>query len=238
MSGHNKWSKIKRNKASNDAKRGAVFTRLGNQIALAARQGVDPQTNNALALAIDSAKSFNMPQSTIQRAIQRASDRSAAQLEEVVYEGYGGGGLAILVACATDNRRRTYPEVKATFAKHGGNIAEPGSVIFNFQHCGEILIQASGDEVTLQILDCGASDVLEVDDTHLCAITEVNNLHQVITQLKAQQLVIEHADLSYRPKVVVDLDDKGLAKATKLINALEDLDDTLDVYTNLAQTSD
>ena len=115
MSGHSKWAKIKRDKASNDNKRGAIFTKLGNQIAVAARSGTNPDTNSALALAIETAKSFNMPQSTINRAVRRAEDKATANLEEIVYEGYGPGGLAILVECATDNRRRTYPEVKIGF---------------------------------------------------------------------------------------------------------------------------
>ena len=128
MSGHSKWSTIKRQKGANDAKRGAVFTKLGNMIAIAARGGTDPSTNSALAMAIDKAKAANMPMANIERSIARVSDKNAAQLEEVMYEGYGPGGVAVLVECATDNKNRTYPEVRLAFSKNGGNMAEAGSV--------------------------------------------------------------------------------------------------------------
>ena len=132
MSGHSKWQTIKRAKGANDAKRGALFTKIGNQIAIAARNGADPAMNSVLAMAIEKAKAANMPLSNIDRAIQRVSDKSAAQLEEVMYEGYGPGGVAVLVECATDNKNRTYPEVRLAFNKSGGNIADAGSVAFQF----------------------------------------------------------------------------------------------------------
>ncbi len=235
MSGHSKWSKIKRDKASNDAKKGAVFTKLGNQIAVAARQGADPTLNGALALAIETAKSFNMPQNTIQRAIQRAADKAAAQLEEVLYEGYGPGGLAILVQCATDNRKRTYPEVKSTFAKNGGNIAEEGAVNFNFKHCGEIILSRSDDDIVMQVLEAGAEDALETEDQHLSVMTAPSALHEVLRKLRAADLPIVHAALVYQPKVTLSLDAPALMKAEKLLLALESLDDTTEVYSNLAQ---
>ena len=233
MAGHSKWAKIKRDKASNDAKRGAVFTKLGNQIAVAARNGTNPDTNSALALAIETAKSFNMPQSTISRAIQRAADKAAANVEEVLYEGYGPGGLAILVECATDNRKRTYPEVKSAFAKNGGNIAEPGSVAFNFKHCGEILLSSKDDETMMQALDAGAEDVVE-EEQGLSAVTAPADLHAVLEKLKASGVPVEHAGLIYKPKVVVSLDEKLVVKAEKLIDFLESLNDTINVYSNLA----
>ena len=233
MAGHSKWAKIKRDKASNDAKRGAVFTKLGNQIAVAARAGANPDTNNALALAIETAKSFNMPQSTISRAIQRAADKAAAGVEEVLYEGYGPGGLAILVECATDNRKRTYPEVKSAFAKNGGNIAEPGSVAFNFKHCGEILLSTAADEAVMQALDAGAEDVVE-EGQGLSVITAPADLHAVLEKLKAAGAPIEHAGLIYKPKVVVALDEKLTARAEKLTDVLESLNDTINVYSNSA----
>ncbi len=233
MSGHSKWAKIKRDKASNDNKRGAVFTKLGNQIAVAARGGTNPETNSALALAVEMAKSFNMPQSTINRAIQRVEDKAAANLEEVVYEGYGPGGLAILVECATDNRRRTYPEVKSAFAKNGGNIAEAGSVIFNFKRCGEILLLTKSDEIILQVLEAGAEDAVETDQ-YLSVITAPTSLHEVLQKLKDLSLPIEYASLIYKPKLIVSLDDKLLSRAEKLIDTLESLNDTINVYSNLA----
>ena len=200
MSGHSKWAKIKRDKAANDAKKGAVFTKLGNQIAVAARQGANPETNAALALAIETAKSFNMPQSTVQRAIQRAADKATAQVEEIIYEGYGPGGLAVLVRCATGNRKRTYPEVKSTFAKYGGSIADEGSVIFNFKHCGEIILSRCDDEAVMRSLEAGAEDASEVEGGHLSVVTAPNSLHEVLRQLKAAGLPVVHAALGYQPK--------------------------------------
>src|ERR1700712_3291664 len=142
MSGHSKWSTIKREKGAKDAARGAVFTKIGNAIAMAARGGTNPETNFALRLAIDKAKAANMPSSNIQRALDRIKDKDAAQLTEVLYEGYGPGGVAILAECATDNINRTYPQVKLAFSKHGGNIAEKGAVAFQFDHKGLVRVAA------------------------------------------------------------------------------------------------
>ena len=139
MAGHSKWAQIKRAKGVNDVKRGALFTRIGNQIAVAARSGSDPELNPSLAAVIEKAKSANMPMSTVERAIKRVSDKDSIQLEEILYEGYGPGGIAILVECATDNRNRTYPEVKHAFTKHGGSIGEANSVAFQFERKGVIL---------------------------------------------------------------------------------------------------
>lgn len=163
MSGHSKWATIKRQKGVNDAKRGAVFTKLGNQIAIAARAGTDPEINSSLAMAIEKAKAANMPLANIQRAIQRVSDKNAAQLEEVTYEGYGPGGIAIIIECATDNKNRTYPDVRTALSKNGGNIAEAGSVAFQFTQKGVIRVNASGEESLLTVLDAGADDAIEED---------------------------------------------------------------------------
>ena len=130
MAGHSKWAKIKRDKGANDAKRGAVFTKLGNQIAIAARGGIDPTMNSALALAIERAKAANMPGTNIQRAIDRVADKNAAVMEEIAYEAYGPGGVGIIIETATDNRNRTYPEVRNALAKNGAQIADAGSVAF------------------------------------------------------------------------------------------------------------
>ena len=160
MSGHSKWSTIKREKGAKDAARGAVFTKLGNAIAIAARSGFDPETNFALRLAIDKAKASNMPHANIQRAIDRIKDKGAAELQEVMYEGYGPGGVAILVEVATDNLNRTYPEVRLAFSKHGGNIAEKGAVAFQFTRKGYIRVKASGDDFMLEALDAGAEHLI------------------------------------------------------------------------------
>src|SRR6201996_1089793 len=164
MSGHSKWSTIKREKGAKDAARGALFTKLGMAIAIAARSGTDPETNFTLRLAIDKAKKASMPMANIQRSIDRSKDKDAAQLQEILYEGYGPGGVAILVEVATDNINRTYPEVRLAFSKHGGNIAEKGAVAFQFDHKGMIRVKATGDDLLLTAIDAGAEDVQEEGD--------------------------------------------------------------------------
>src|SRR5579872_5766950 len=165
MSGHSKWSTIKRQKGVKDAARGAVFTKLGNAIAVAARGGADPDSNFSLRLAIDKAKAANMPMANIQRSIDRGSGKlGGEQIQEVMYEGYGPGGVAILVEAATDNLNRTYPEVRLAFSKHGGSIAEKGAVAFQFDHKGVIRVKATGDELLLTAIDAGAEDVQEEGD--------------------------------------------------------------------------
>ena len=164
MSGHSKWSKIKRDKGVNDAKRGAIFTKLGNQIAIAARGGADPELNSTLAMAIEKAKAANMPVSNIQRAIDRVADKNSADLQEITYEGYGPGGVGIIIETATDNRNRTLPEVKTALVKNGGSIADAGSVSFQFDRKGVIRVAASGEDALLTVLDAGAEDAVVVVD--------------------------------------------------------------------------
>lgn len=233
MSGHSKWSKIKRDKASNDAKRGALFTKLGNQIAIAARSGVDPETNPSLAMAIETAKSFNMPASTIDRAIKRIADKSAAALEEVTYEGYGQAGVAILIECATDNRKRTYPEVKSALNKGGGQIADAGSVAYNFDRVGQIVVEASDDDSLLACLEAGATDA-EIVDGQIAVTTDPAGLHRVRERIKAAGLEISQASLGYEPKnMVCPPDPETAAKIEKLLDQLDGLDDVVNVYSNL-----
>ncbi len=233
MAGHNKWSKIKRGKEVTDAKRGATFTRIGNQIALAARSGIDPSMNPTLALAIEKAKAANMPNVNIERSIARVSDKSAAQLQEVVYEGYGPGGLAIIVECATDNINRTYPEVRTVFSKRGGSVAEKGAVAYQFDRKGVILVKASGEDALLTILDAGAEDATE-DDGEMRVITAHSDLAKVRDAIKAEGLEITEAELSYEPNTTVELDDEKQAKAFAMLEAFEELDDVVNTYTNLA----
>ncbi len=232
MSGHSKWATIKRQKGANDAKRGAIFTKLGNQIAIAARGGTDPATNSALALAIERAKSANMPMSNIDRAIQRVSDKSAAQLEEVMYEGYGPGGVAILVECATDNKNRTYPEVRTVFSKTGGNIADAGSVAFQFSRKGVITLKAKGDDALLTALDAGAEDAVEEEDA-IVVYTAQNDLAKVREALKQSGLEVSDAELQYVPNNTIEITDSETArKIVRLMDALDDLDDVTNTYTN------
>lgn len=232
MAGHNKWSKIKRGKAVEDAKRGAVFTRIGNQIALAARSGTDPSMNPALALAIEKAKAANMPNTNIERSIARVSDKTAAQLQEVMYEGYGPGGLAILVECATDNTNRTYPEVRTVFTKRGGSIAEKGAVAYQFDRKGVITVKASGEDALLTILDAGAEDAKE-EDGEIIVYTDAKELAKVRDAIKESGLEISDAELSYEPNTTVELEDEKQEKAFAMLEAFEDLDDVVNTYTNL-----
>jgi YebC/PmpR family DNA-binding regulatory protein len=233
VAGHNKWSKIKRGKAIEDARRGAVFTKIGNQIALAARGGADPTMNPALAMAIEKAKAANMPLSNIERAIQRVSDKSAAQLNEVTYEGYGPGGVAVIVECATDNVNRTYPEVRNAFNKKGGSIAEKGSVAFQFERKGVITVNAAGEEALLMVLDAGAEDASE-EDGEMRVITDPKELARVRDAIKSAGLEVVEAELSYEPNNTVELDDEQQQKVMNLLEAIEDLDDVVNTYTNVA----
>lgn len=232
MSGHSKWATIKRQKGANDAKRGAIFTKLGNQIAIAARGGTDPTTNSTLALAIDRAKVANMPMNNIERAIQRVADKSAAQLEEVMYEGFGPGGVAILIECATDNKNRTYPEVKTILAKTGGNIADQGSVVFQFTRKGVIRVKGSGDEVLMTALDAGAEDATE-EEGEIVVYTAQNELAKVRESLKEANLEVIDAELQYVPNNTIEITEAETArKIIRLMDALEDLDDVTNTYTN------
>ncbi len=232
MSGHSKWSTIKRQKGITDAKRGAEFTRIGNQIAIAARGGTDPNMNSALAMAIEKAKAANMPSNNIDRAIARVADKSAAQLHEVMYEGYGPGGVAILVECATDNLNRTYPEVKHAFNKHGGSIAEKGAVAFQFARKGIIRVKGSGEDALLTVLDAGAEDANEEGD-EMIVITDQKDLAKVRDNLKAAGIEVIEAELSYEPTSTIEVSDEATqGKIERLMDALDELDDVTNTYTN------
>lgn len=232
MSGHSKWETIKRSKGANDAKRGALFTKLGNAIAIAARNGTDPETNFSLRLAIDKAKSANMPMSNVERAIARVSDKSRAQLEEIMYEGYGPSGVGILVECATDNTNRTHTYVRTAFAKHGGNIAEKGSVAFLFDRKGVIRVKGIGEELLLQVLDAGAEDAVEAGDETI-VYTDQKQLALVRNKLQEDDIEVTEAELSFVPKNMVEIADEATqGKIIRLIEALEELDDVTATYTN------
>jgi YebC/PmpR family DNA-binding regulatory protein len=232
MSGHSKWSTIKRQKGAKDTARGAMFTKLGNAIAIAARSGADPDTNFALRLAIDKAKDANMPSSNIQRSIDRSKDKDAAQLQEVMYEGYGPGGVAILVECATDNINRTYPEVKLAFSKHGGNTAEKGAVAFQFDHKGMIRVEVTGDDLLMQALDAGAEDVQE-EAGESVIYTDPKELAKVREALTASGITVTEAELTYVPNNTVEVKDASTAgKIMRLMDALEDLDDVSSTHVN------
>lgn len=232
MAGHSKWAQIKRQKAVTDAKRGAVFTKLGNQIAVAARGGTEPDTNPALAMIIEKAKAANMPMANIERSIQRVKDKNAAQLQEVMYEGYGPGGVAILVECATDNVNRTYPEVRLAFSKHGGNMAEKGAVAFQFDRKGTIRVKGSGDELMMQALEAGADDVQEEGEESL-VYTDPKELAKVRDALKAAGVEVIEADLTYVPNTTIEVADKETAgKIMRLMDALDDVEEVTATHTN------
>ena len=232
MAGHNKWSKIKRDKGVNDAKRGAVFTRIGNQIAIAARSGIDPDMNPALAMAIEKARQANMPKDNIQRSIDRVADKSAAALEEITYEGYGPGGVGIIIETATDNRNRTLPEVKTALVKNGGRIADAGSVMFQFTRKGVIRVTETGEDTLMTILEAGAEDVVEDGDETL-VYTDQKDLMKVRASLKEAGLTITDAELQYVPNTPVAISDQETAdKVMRVLDVLDDVDDVVNVHTN------
>lgn len=232
MSGHSKWSTIKRQKGAKDAARGAVFTKLGNAIAVAARNGTDPETNFSLRLAMDKAKAANMPTANIQRAIDRQKDKNAAQLQEVMYEGYGPGGVAIIVECTTDNINRTYPDVRLAFTRHGGNLAEKGSVVFQFDHRGMIRIEEKGDQILETLIEAGAEDFVDEDDGTVI-YTGPKDLSQVRTKLSETGFKVIDAELAYVPKNIVEISDANTAgKVLRLMDTLEELEDVTSTYVN------
>lgn len=233
MSGHSKWAKIHRGKAIEDAKRGAVFTKLGNNIAVAARAGADPEMNFTLRLAIDKAKASNMPAANIQRAVDRGSGKLGGdQIQEVMYEGYGPGGTAILVECATDNLNRTYPEVRLAFSKHGGSIAEKGAVAFQFERKGMITVNGTGEDLLLEVLDAGAEDAVE-EDGELIVYTDPKKLAAVRDALKEKGTAITEAELTYVPTNTITVSDEAtIGKIERLMDALESLDDVSNTHVN------
>lgn len=238
MSGHSKWSTIKREKGAKDAKRGAVFTKIGNQIAIAARSGLDPAMNSALALAIEKAKAVNMPAANIQRAIDRVKDKNAAVLEEAVYEAMGPGGIGIIVETATDNKNRTFPEVRSALTKSGGRIADAGSVMFQFEHKGVIRVKETGEDALLAVLDAGASDAVE-EDNELIVYTEQKDLAKVRQAIIDSGLTVESAELEYVPKMMVEISDSETAqKVIKVLEAIDDLDDVVNVFSNADISAD
>jgi YebC/PmpR family DNA-binding regulatory protein len=232
MSGHSKWSTIKREKGAKDAKRGAVFTKIGNQIAIAARSGTDPTMNSALALAIEKAKQANMPVANIQRAIDRVGDKNAAQLEEITYEAMGPGGVGIIIETATDNKNRTFPEVRSILTKNGGRIADAGSVMFQFARKGVITVTATGEDALLTVLDAGAEDAVEEDDG-ITVYTDQKDLAKVRTAIIEAGLEVTGAELQYVPNAPVVITEQEVAdKVLKVLDAIDEHDDVTNVHTN------
>lgn len=241
MSGHSKWSTIKRQKGANDARRGAIFTKLSREIIQAAKQGGgDPGMNFKLRLAIQRAKAQNMPNDNIERAIAKGTGGGEGeQLDEIQYEGYGPGGTAIIVSALTDNRNRTVAEIRHRFSRGGGNLGENGSVSWQFEAKGLITIPVNGkdpDDLAMLAIDAGAEDV-DVQDGQVEVKTEPSSLEPVRKALESSGLEIENADFALVPKMTVELEEKAAHQVLRLIEALEDLEDVQRVYSN-AEFSD
>tara|TARA_A100001037_G_scaffold304799_1_gene342825 strand:- start:10024 stop:10782 length:759 start_codon:yes stop_codon:yes gene_type:complete len=238
MSGHSKWSTIKRAKGVTDAKRGALFTKLSKDIVLAAKQGGgDPDMNFKLRLAVDKAKSNNMPLDNINRAIQRAvgGGPGSEDLDEITYEGYGPGGSAILVQAVTSNRNRTASEVRSAFSKGGGNLGESGCVAWNFETKGVVVVDSNSDEdaeeVGLVAMEAEVDDV-KVDGSSVEIYTLQDKLSDIQSVLSDNGVTVSNAEISLVPKTTVMLSDKEAEQTLKLLDALEELEDIQKAYTN------
>jgi YebC/PmpR family DNA-binding regulatory protein len=242
MSGHSKWASIKHKKKAVDAKRGALFTKLTRAITVAARDGGgDPEGNPALGLAIQKARDASMPKDNIERAIAKGTgaDADADAFESVVYEGYGPGGVAILVEALTDNRNRTGSEVRHLFTKHGGNLGEPGSVAWTFEKKGSIVVDAGrySEDDLLAAIDAGAEDV-SLDGDVWEVVTEPGDLQAVRQALEGQGVEIDSAELVQRPTTLTPVDEDRVRQLVNLIEGLEDQDDVQGVHANFDVDAD
>jgi len=236
MAGHSKWANIRHRKAAQDAKRGKIFTKLAREITVAAREGGgDPEKNPRLRAAIEKARKFNMPKENIERAIKRGTGELAGEsYEEVTYEGYGPGGVAIIVKCLTDNRNRTAAEVRHAFSKHGGNLGTSGCVSWMFERKGVITVPAENyDEETVMMaaIEAGAEDVVREDDKYL-VYTAPSELEDVREGILKSGIEVEEAKLDLIPTTTTRIEGETALKVLKLLEALEDLDDVQEVYSN------
>lgn len=236
MSGHSKWSQIKRQKGVADVKRGNLFTKMTREIMIAAKEGgPNPEANFRLRLAVERARSVNVPKDSIQRAIERATGGGdGAQLESTVYEGYAPGGVSVMVEAATDNKNRTAGEVRATFTRHNGKLGEAGSVQWLFEQKGVILVDATpagADDVELAAIDAGAEDVIRDRDL-ITIYTAPRDFEKVKKALEAQGIKPSQAELSMRASSTVRVDGDAAQKLIRLIDALEELDDVQAVHAN------
>lgn len=235
MAGHSKWANIKHRKAAQDAKRGKIFTRFIRELTVAARAGGgNPDENPRLRLAVDRAKSANMPKDTMQRAIDRGVGGEGENLEEITYEGYGQAGVAVLVETMTDNRNRTVAEVRHAFTKFGGNLGTDGSVSYLFTKQGQITFEPGADEDAIMeaALEAGAEDVVTNDDESVDVVTSPADFTAVKDALEAAGLEPVNAEVAMVPSTSVDLDVETGTKVMKLIDMLEELDDVQNVFHN------
>lgn len=236
MSGHSKWATTKRAKAATDAKRSNLFTKLANVVAVAARNGGDPSTNFQLRLAIDKARSANMPKEGIERAIKRGTgELGGAQIEEVLYEAYGPSGTAILIQVTTDNKNRAVSEIKAVLNRQGGKLANAGSVAYLFEKKGEIRAKTTKneDEAEIVIIESGADDYHKADGEYYI-FCKTDNISEVKNALTEGGFEVDSAEIVDIPKNQVEVDEEKGAKIIKLLEALDDLDDVTSVSSNLA----
>lgn len=234
MSGHSKWASIKRQKGVADAKRGATFAKLAKAITVAARNGVDPEMNFQLRIAVDKAKAANMPKDNIERAIDRVKGPGAAALEEVVFEGYGPGGTAFLIETATDNRNRTVGEIRAALNKNGGKLAESGSVGYLFKKRGQIILDnVNAEEAELAAIDAGAEDV-EAEGVSVFVYTDPKELQAVRKNLETAGFASNEIGFEFHPLSTIPITDQGATeKVMRLSEMLDDIDDVTNVHSNV-----
>jgi len=242
MSGHSKWSTIKRKKGAEDAKRGKIFTKIGRELSIAAREGgPDPEVNFKLRLVMEKAKQANMPKDNIERSIRRGAGLEKGEsLEQVVYEGYGPGGTALIVRALTDNRNRAVADIRRAFSRHGGNLGENGCVAWMFEQKGYVTIPLNGhdpDELFMLAVDAGAQDVVVGEDT-VEIFVDVADFQAVQESLSAASIEMEMAELSMIPQTKMDLSPEQGVKVMGLVDTLDELDDVEKVYTNLNITDE
>lgn len=236
MSGHSKWSQIKRQKGAADLKRGAIFSKLTNAIIVAAKNGSDPNANFALKMAVEKARTENMPKENIDRAIKRGTgELGGAAIEEVLYEAIGPQNIGILVEAATDNKNRTTAEIKNILTKFGGKLAGSGAVSYQFNKMGKIVIDPSGkdrDDIELTAIDAGAQD-FDDQGADLAIYARSNELRIVKESLEKEGIIVKEAVLSWEPQTTIEISDQSMVnKIIELMNALENLEDVTNIYSN------
>ena len=238
MAGHSKWANIQHRKGRQDEKRGRIWTRLIREIMVAARLGgADLDINPRLRLAVEKAKAANMPADNIKRNIDKATGNlEGVHYEEIRYEGYGIGGVAIMVDTMTDNKVRTVAEVRHALSKHGGNMGTEGSVSFQFKHCGQLIFAPGSEENKIMeiALDNGADDVITGDDGAIEVLTPLATFEQVKNALSAAGLNAELAEVTFRPENTIEIEGDDAVKMQKILDVLEDLDDVQEIYHNAA----
>ncbi|MGE0488316.1 MAG: YebC/PmpR family DNA-binding transcriptional regulator [Vulcanimicrobiota bacterium] len=235
MAGHSKWNNIRIRKGKVDEKRGKLFTKLAREILMAGKDGPDPESNFRLSVAIARAKESNMPKHNIERLLEKLAGAGGGDFEEITYEGYGPGGVAIMVEAATDNRNRTAAEVRHLFSKNGGNLGEGGCVAWIFEKRGQITValeKSQEESLLMAALEAGALDMEPADEGLYTIFTEPTELHQVKTALEDGGVKIRSSEFTMLPKNTVEVDDENAPAVLKLTEALDDHDDVQNVYAN------